>query len=257
MGVGRPGQAQGRLDPDLGGGDGAQVGAPHHLGDPLGAVVHHHRQVVGVAPVPAMQQRVAGTLLRIVLLGAQHPVVPGHGTGRQVEAQGVRAQERQRPVPAGARVGPQTVLPVGGRGHGGQIPAGAHARVQAAGLEQSLQGRLVRPLAPGLPQHRPVALQAQGRQVPQLGVAQAAPAAGVVHVLHAHQPAPALGPRRQPGGQGGAQVAQVQFAGGGGREAAGAGHALRISAAPATTPPGRGLTTCNPPRRRPAWRSSL
>ena len=79
---------------------------------------------------------------------------------------------------------------------------------------QGGQGLPVGGGAVGLPEHGCVGLQAQSRQIPQLILAQVPAAAGAIHVLHAHDPAPARPPRGQPRGQGRAQVAQVEHAGG-------------------------------------------
>ena len=69
MAILRVGQAKLLLQPQLPGGGVQQIAAPHHLGDPLKGVVHHHRQLIGVHPVraaedkvPALRRQVLGTV---------------------------------------------------------------------------------------------------------------------------------------------------------------------------------------------------
>ena len=241
VGVGRAWQAKGLLKADLGGGDTAQILAPDDLRHALGAIVHHHRQVVGVAAVPAVQERIPRGPGGIIDPGSQQKVLPGHGAGHKPEAEGVRPQEGQRPVAAGARVGPQAVLAMGRQGQGGQVLAGTGAGVEEAVLVEPLERALVGRSAPGLPQYGTVAFQPQGRQIPQLGLPQAGPAPRRVHVLHADEPPPPLGPRRQPRRQGRAEVPEVEFPGGRGGETAGAGHGTMIF--------GPGPQRASPPHR--------
>ena len=80
----------------------------------------------------------------------------------------------------------------------------------------------------GLAHDRPVPVQAQRGEVGELLLGDAGPHAPGVEVVDAHEKARALRAREQPRQQRGAQVAEVQRAGGGGRVAAG-GLAARAS----------------------------
>jgi hypothetical protein len=227
--VARRGQAQLALQVDLARGVVGQVGAAHHVGDALGSVINHHRQLVGPQAVGAVQDEVAHGLRHVLLLRAQAAVGPAdlHALAADHRAQpGGAGGLAVQAIAAGAGVdafGKAVVrLAQGGPGGVDLAPAAA-AGVGQAGGQQLVQRRLVGRAAGGLPQRRRVGHQAQRGQLAQDHLAPAGQAARGVDVLNAHQPAAALGAGVQPAGQRGHRAAGMQRAGGRRGKAAGAG----------------------------------
>src|SRR5690606_9660059 len=93
-----------------------------------------------------------------------------------------------------------------------------------AGPAQAFQRGGVQVAAARLPLHRPVVREAERGQGAQLAGGGAGDLACPVHVLHPEQPCPPRAARRQPAAEGGQQGAEVQRAGGRGREAAADGR---------------------------------
>ena len=97
MAILRVGQAKLLLQPQLPGGGVQQIAAPHHLGDPLKGVVHHHRQLIGVHPVRAAEDKVPA-LRRQVLGTVPLELIPeGDRLLRDRAARASGARWRQRP----------------------------------------------------------------------------------------------------------------------------------------------------------------
>ena len=53
-----------------------QVRAPHHVGDALCRIVHHHGQLVGKAAIGASEHEVADLGADILLLCTEAPIMP-------------------------------------------------------------------------------------------------------------------------------------------------------------------------------------
>ena len=83
----RHGIAQQPVQQDLPGGGGEQIPAPHHLGDAHGAVVSHHRQLIGVHAVAAPQDEVPAASGQVLGLGAVMEVRKGDGFLRHPQPQ--------------------------------------------------------------------------------------------------------------------------------------------------------------------------
>ena len=134
--------AQQPVQQNLPGGGGEQVPAPHHLGDAHGAVVGHHRQLVGVHAVAAPQDEIPAAGGQILLLGAVVEVGKGDGFLRhpQPQRRGAGAAFLRHlgggQVPAGPAV---QQLPVRGVGRAGRVELGPAAKT---GVAQALRLQL-------------------------------------------------------------------------------------------------------------------
>ncbi len=131
--------AQQPVQQNLPGGGGEQVPAPHHLVDAHGAVVGHHRQLVGVHAVAAPQDEIPAAGGQILLLGAVVEVGKGDGFLRhpQPQRRGAGAAFLRHlgggQVPAGPAV---QQLPVRGVGRAGRVELGPAAKT---GVAQALR----------------------------------------------------------------------------------------------------------------------
>jgi hypothetical protein len=195
-------------------------------------VVDDDREVVGPVAVGASQHEVVDDRgdrpAQLVVDGDPRGAGPHAQRGRASGALALGAL-RGVEVPAGPRVG---ALGAGAvrRARGlADLRARAPARVhERAGVELGDRGRVV--LRPrGLPHDLAVPVEPERREVAELLGHPVLAGAPAVDVLHAHHEPRAVRAGPQPREQRGAQVAQVQRAGGGGRVAAG-GHAPTVAA---------------------------
>lgn len=81
MQVAGRGQAQGLLQQYLARRIVGEIFAPNHMRDALGAVVHHHGQLVGPQAIGAAENEVTDAVHDILLLSAQATIMPGQGIG--------------------------------------------------------------------------------------------------------------------------------------------------------------------------------
>ena len=127
--------AQQPVQQNLPGGGGEQVPAPHHLVDAHGAVIGHHRQLVGVHAVAAPQDEIPAAGGQILLLGAVVEVGKGDGFLRhpQPQRRGAGAAFLRHlgggQVPAGPAV---QQFPVRGVGRAGCVKLGPAAKTGVA-----------------------------------------------------------------------------------------------------------------------------
>ena len=82
MQVARRGQAQLALQQNLARRVVGQVFAPHHIGDALRRVIHHHCELVSKAAIGAFEHKVAHLGGNILLLGAEPAVLPADDATR-------------------------------------------------------------------------------------------------------------------------------------------------------------------------------
>ena len=80
--VARRGQAQLALQQNLARRVVGQVFAPHHIGDALRRVIHHHCELVSKAAIGAFEHKVAHLGRNILLLGAEPAVLPADDATR-------------------------------------------------------------------------------------------------------------------------------------------------------------------------------
>ena len=106
MQVLRGGQAQGALQQHLAGRIVGEVGAAHHMGDALQAVIDDHGQLIGPQAIGPAQHEVADAVDHVLLLGAhaavlpaQHGVVAGKVVQRKAPGAGLLPCRPSRQVP--------------------------------------------------------------------------------------------------------------------------------------------------------------
>ena len=166
MAILRVGQAQLALQPQLPGGGVQQVAAPHHLGDALKGVVYHHRQLIGVYPVGAAEDKVPALRRQVLGIVPLNLVPEGDRLLRHLNAPGGGALGRERlplcrgEMAAAARVQHHPVRPVGGGG-GQPLGPGAEAGIDQPLVLQGAKGGGIGLGAPALIDGLAVPVQAQ------------------------------------------------------------------------------------------------
>ena len=139
MAVLRVGEPQRLLEPELPRGGVQQVAPPHHLCDPHGGVVHHHRQLIGVHPVGPAEDEVPAVPGQILGEGALDLVHEGDRLLRHLHPPGGAAGAGELlPLLGGETAAPAVVdyHPVRAVGGGGgqALRPGAVAGVDEAPL---------------------------------------------------------------------------------------------------------------------------
>jgi len=147
VGVGGDLSAQGLDQLDLPCRRGEEVGAAHHFADLHGEIVDHHRQLVGVEAVPALEDEIAHRAVDPLLYQSLHQVDEADRAVVDEEAEGgvgvLRPGQLLVPVglqvagPKVGRVGGESFRAVGGRGQALQVAARP-----AAGEEPAAGGEL-------------------------------------------------------------------------------------------------------------------
>ncbi|MNQ37071.1 hypothetical protein D3C85_506040 [compost metagenome] len=187
-----------------------QIGAAHYLRDAAVHVIHHHRQVVGVEPVPATHDEVLlGERRRHRNMALQ--LILEVVDGIMLAQAGGAALCRQ---PQGAAV----AVVEAARRH--DLAPGAAAPVEIPGPVEPLDDLVVAPMAPALVHHLSIPAEAMGLQSLEDELAGPGHLPRWIYVLDAHQPAPLLRSRLQEAAKGGDQGAEVERTGRGGGEAA-------------------------------------
>ena len=231
MDIGRMGKVQFLLEPELPGRGGEQIPPPHHLVYTHQGIVHHHRQLIGVYPVGAAEDRVSAVPGKLQGIRALKSVNKMHLPVRHPGPEGRRPVFRPLPLLPGAEsaAGPGIDgRAVGGMGRRGgvQIRPGAEAGIDQALLPQDFQILLIkRPsiaLIIALPAFAAalVPVQTQPAQVILYSVGVLPASAGRVQILMAQDDPASGGTGREPGQQTGKGVAQVHPAAGAGSKSA-------------------------------------
>ena len=224
MGELGPVPGHGVVDHALAEGVGQVVVAPDDVGDGHVVVVHHHRVQVGRRAVAAQDDHVVQLGMRHADL-ALHQVGHHHlAAGGRLDADDRRQVARLAALPAGAVVLERALGGLGLGAHRRQLLLRVEGQVGLA-LGQQLARHLgVAGLPLALEHRRLVGRKPQPGQAFEDLVDSFLRAALLVGILDAQQVLAAVAPGEQVVEQRGAGAADVQVAGGGGREAGTDGH---------------------------------
>ena len=252
----------------LPGGRAGEVGTAHDVGDALGRIVDHHRELVGPQPVGALQHKIADLGGDVLLEAAAQPVIDPDRARRHAQPPGARRAPLGQTVAAGARIDEFAVT-----GHGlpgallrvRDLPARAAAGIGESACDQGIERRGVTRAACRLEHRLAVGVQAEAGERVEDGRGRARLLARRIDVLDAQQPASAVCARIEPGGERRDRRPGVQRPGRGGGEAADVaaacgvhrlvlrGRAFVFGAAPSPSaihPPSGSGADCGPSSRR-------